>query len=198
MSEMPISHREEHAGNAFAPLGEWKKKTCLVSITTTMPRLHHLLRLLDQLLLGIHRRGPWGLPPLVSLRGATTVRTICSNSLTAAISLLPKDLRRHDEGVFPTRNLSLTSAFNLLKTEALVAVTVMGEWNFSVALLTTSLATGLKWTLTFFDGSTWWKNVFGAPAVETKSPCLTSTLSYRSKDALGLTSSPNPIAKSSG
>lgn len=123
--------------------------------------------------------------------------TICSSSLTAAVSLLPKDLW-YDDG-FVTRNLSLMSALNLLKIETLpltLVVTLMGKWNFSIALLT-SLARGFKWKLTFFDGSTRWKNVLAAPTLETKSPCLTSTFSYRSKDALGLTSS-KPIAKSSG
>lgn len=123
--------------------------------------------------------------------------TICSSSLTAAVSLLPKDLWC-DDG-FVTRNLSLTSALNLLKIETLpltLAVTLMGKWNFSIALLT-SLARGFKWKLTFFDGSTRWKNVLAAPTLETKSPCLTSTFSYRSNDALGLTSL-KPIAKSSG
>lgn len=133
--------------------------------------------------------------------------TICSSSLTAAVSLLPNKDLWHDEGSFFTRNLSLMSAFNLLKTEkllplSLVVITlIMGERDFPVALLTSSsLATGLlfRWKLTFFDGSTWWKNVLGTPTVETKSPCLTSTLSHRSKDALGSASSLNPIAKSSG
>lgn len=133
--------------------------------------------------------------------------TICSSSLTAAVSLLPNKDLWHDEGSFFNRNLSLMSAFNLLKTEkllplSLVVITLMmGERDFPVALLTSSsLATGLlfRWKLTFFDGSTWWKNVLGAPTVETKSPCLTSTLSHRSKDALGSASSLNPIAKSSG
>lgn len=84
--------------------------------------------------------------------------TICSSSLTAAVSLLTKDLW-YDEGSFFTRNLSLMSAFNLLKMEMLLpltlVVTLMGKWNFSIALLT-SLATGFRWKLTFFDGSTWW------------------------------------------
>jgi hypothetical protein len=139
--------------------------------------------------------------PVTSIGVKRSDDTICSSSLAAAVSLLLKDLWYDNEGSFFTRNLSLMSAFNLLKMEMLLpltlVVTLMGKWNFSIALLT-SLATGFRWKLTFFDGSTWWKNVFGAPTVETKSPCLTSTFSYRSKDALGLTSSLNPIAKSSG
>ena len=91
------------------------------------------------------------------------------------------------------------SALNLLKMETLpltFVVTLMGKWTFSIALLT-SFARGFRWKLTFFDGSTRWKNVLAAPTLEMKSPCLTSTFSYRSKDVLGLTSS-KPIAKSSG
>uniref|UniRef100_A0A0A9DFT6 Uncharacterized protein n=1 Tax=Arundo donax TaxID=35708 RepID=A0A0A9DFT6_ARUDO len=133
--------------------------------------------------------------PVISF-GVKRRDTICSNPLTAAVSLLSKDLW-YDDGFI--MNLSLMSAFNLLKMETpplTSAGTLTGKWNFSIALLT-SLATGFKWKLTFFDGSTRWKNVFAAPTLETKSPCLTSTFSYRSKDALGLTSS-KPIAKSSG
>jgi hypothetical protein len=99
-----------------------------------------------------------------------------SSSLPAAVSLVPKDVWY--DGF--NRNLFLTSALNLLKMETLpltlVVTILMGKWNFSIALLT-SLATGFKWKLTFLDGSTRWKNVFAAPTLETKSPCLTSTFS---------------------
>lgn len=103
--------------------------------------------------------------------------TIFSSSLLAAVSFLPNKYLWYDGFI---RNLSLMSALNLLKMETLplltLVVTLMGKWNFSIALLT-SLATGFKWKLTLFNGSTRWKNVFAAPTLETNSPCLTSTFS---------------------
>jgi hypothetical protein len=140
---------------------------------TTPFRLHHLHRLL---LVTNSCSAAVGVP--VASFGVKRSVTMFSSSLPAAVSLVPKDLWYDG---FVNRNLFLMSALNLLKIMetlplTLVVTLLMGKWNFSIAL-PTSLATGFKWKLTFLDGSTRWKNVFAAPTLETKSPCLTSTLS---------------------
>lgn len=75
------------------------------------------------------------------------------------------------------------NAFNFEKIEssALMISDLTREADFSTEKLLPNKDTGLRWTLTVWEGTSWWKNVSATWRVETKSPWLTLISSTTSK-----------------